>query len=64
MEVYENVKRGKSNTQIHEWSLSWLGRGTLIKRGGVESVVFAQTFIFFIFTIVMFLSVWFCINLL
>ena len=35
------VKRGKSNTQIHERSLYWLGTGTLIKSGGRESVVFA-----------------------
>jgi hypothetical protein len=55
--IEKNVKRGKSNTQIHERSLSWLGRGTLIKSGDVESVVFAQTFNFLIFTIVMFLSV-------
>ena len=31
------------NTKIHDCSLSWLGRGTSIKRGGVKLVLQTQT---------------------
>ena len=42
------VERGQvdtPNTHIHDQSLSWLGTGTSIKRGGVEVelVLWAQT---------------------
>jgi len=39
------VQRGKidtPNTQIHDRSLPWLGRGTSIKSGGAKLVLCAQ----------------------
>ena len=39
------VKRGKidtPNTQIHDWSIFWLGTGTSIKRGGDILVLWAK----------------------
>jgi hypothetical protein len=39
---YQSIKVIVTNTQIHGRSLSWLGTGTLVRRGGATLVLWTE----------------------